>query len=198
MDVLLPESGTGPGVLVAHPWWGLNNTIRAYGAALAREGFVVGLPDLFNGAIATTIEAAEAQMTANFETGTDKVRAAIIDLSSNPAVTGKHVGAVGFSYGGFHLLRQLADTTLPLSRAVIYYATYPLPPIHVPVLAHLAEQDDFESNADMQALTAALASSPNAVHTYAATKHWFAESDRPEYDEAAAKLAFDRTVEFLR
>ena len=55
----MPASGRGPGVLVAHPWWGLNQTIRDYGAALAAEGFVVGLPDLFDGSIATTIEGAE-------------------------------------------------------------------------------------------------------------------------------------------
>jgi carboxymethylenebutenolidase len=65
------------------------------------------------------------------------------------------------------------------------------------VLAHLAASDDFESAEDMQALTAALASPPNAAHTYASTKHWFAESNRPEYDAAAAKLAFDRTIDFL-
>ena len=198
MDILLPPSGSGPGVLIAHPWWGLNATIRAYGAALAREGFVVGLPDLFDGKTADTIEGAEKLLHANFETGTEKVRAAITNLSTHPALTKKSVGAVGFSYGGFHLLRQLSDTTLPLGRAVIYYATHPLPPKHVPVLAHLAESDDFESNADMQALTAALATAPNAAHTYAGTKHWFAESDRPEHDAAAAKLAFERTVTFLR
>lgn len=198
MEIVLPPLGTGPGVVVLHPRWGLNKTIRAYGAALAREGFVVGLPDLFDGPIATTIEAAEAQMTTNFETGTGKVRDAITELAAHPALTAKSVGAVGFSYGGFHLLRQLADATLPLKRAVIYYATYPLSPKHIPVLAHLAESDDFETNADMQDLTAALATAPNAAHTYAGTKHWFAESDRPEYDAAAATLAFERTVKFLK
>ena len=36
----LPESGTGPGVLVLHAWWGLNNTIKAFCTRLAEAGFV--------------------------------------------------------------------------------------------------------------------------------------------------------------
>ena len=59
MDILLPPSGTGPGVVVAHAWWGLNKTIRAYGMTLAAQGFVVALPDLFDGRLATTVEGAQ-------------------------------------------------------------------------------------------------------------------------------------------
>jgi carboxymethylenebutenolidase len=200
MDVLLPRSRRGPGVLVAHPWWGLNQTIRDYGAALAAEGFVVGLPDLFDGGIATTIEDAERQMRANFETGGARLRQAIAELVAHPAVDGKAAGAVGFSYGGFHLLSLLSDASLPLRAVVAYYATHPLPAAHVRVMAHLAEDDPYETAEDMEALRTALAASgpPNIAHTYPGTKHWFAEADRPEFDAAAAKLAFEWTVEFLK
>ncbi len=197
MDILLPSTGRGPGVLVAHPWWGLNQTIRDYGAALAREGFVVGLPDLFDGSIATTIPDAETQMRANFETGGTKIEAALRELAGHAAIEGDGVGAVGFSYGGFHLLSLAATPELPLRKAVIYYATYPMEAQHVPLLAHLAENDPYESTEDMDALRAAL-KPPSVAYTYPGTQHWFAESDRPEFDAAAAKLAFERTVKFLR
>ena len=161
---------------------------------------MVGLPDLFDGGIATTIEDAERQMRANFETGGARLRQAIAELVAHPAVDGKAAGAVGFSYGGFHLLNLLSGASLPLRAVVTYYATHQLPAAHVPVMAHLAADDSYESAEDMDALRTGLAASgpPNIVYAYPGTKHWFAEADRPEFDAAAATLAFERTVGFLK
>jgi carboxymethylenebutenolidase len=199
MDILVPQGGRGRGVLVAHPWWGLNSTIREYGAALAREGFVVGLPDLFEGDITTRIEDAEKLIRKHWDGAEERLNRAIAELRSHSGTTGS-VGAVGFSYGGFHLLEALARPDFPVTRVVTYYATHPLPERHAPVLAHFAADDDYESAQDMAALATALASAgpPNAAHTYPGTRHWFAERDRPEYDSVAATLAFKRTVAFLR
>ena len=197
MDIVKPAGGRGPGVLVAHPWWGLNQTIRDYGAALAQEGFVVGLPDLFDGAVTTTIEGAKQLAHSNWPSATERLSKALNELAE---ATGGPVGAVGFSYGAFHLMRLL-ETDLPLRSLAIYYATFsPMPAGHAPVMAHLAEFDAEESTIDMQALSDALAASgpPNAAFTYAGMKHWFAESDRPEFDAAAAGLAFKQSVDFLR
>jgi carboxymethylenebutenolidase len=200
MDLLVPTDGRGIGVLVAHPWWGLNATIRGYGEALRREGFVVGLPDLFAGDVTLDIATAEQLIRKHWEATTGRLAAAIDELASHPAVTGPGIGAVGFSFGGYHLLEALGDKRLPLTRLVTYYATHPLPAHHVPILAHLATDDEHESAEDMAAMNAALvqAGLPNASFTYPGTKHWFAEADRPEYDADAARLAFSRTAAFLR
>jgi carboxymethylenebutenolidase len=195
MDILLPPAGTGPGILVAHPWWGLNQTIRDYGARLAQEGFVVGLPDFFEGGIAITIEGAETQMRKYMEPAQARLGAALDELGKHPAVTGTGLGAVGFSFGGFQLLRAIEAGEPRIARLVAYYATYPLPDEHVPIMAHLAADDPYESAEDMQALTDHLG---DTAYTYPGTKHWFAEIDRPEYDADAANLAFERTVGFLR
>src|SRR4051794_15802106 len=48
-----------PGVIVLHPWWGLNHDVIAYADALAAAGFAVTAPDMFGGEVATTIEHAE-------------------------------------------------------------------------------------------------------------------------------------------
>lgn len=200
MDILLPPSGTGPGVLVAHPWWGLNRTIRDYAAALAEQGFVVGLVDAFSGEVTTEIAQAEQFLGKYMKTAGPVVAAAVRELAEHRAVTSNGIGAVGFSFGGFQLLRVLDEATLPLNRLVAYYAVYPLPERHVPVLAHFAGKDDFETDEDMAEMAKALtdAGEPNASFSYAGTAHWFAEADRPEFDAAAARLAFERTVEFLK
>jgi len=48
------------GVLVLHPWWGLNDDVRAYAERLRGEGYQVATPDLYHGRVATTIDAAKA------------------------------------------------------------------------------------------------------------------------------------------
>jgi len=195
MDILLPPSGTGPGVLVAHPWWGLNRTIRDYGAALAEQGFVVALPDLFAGDITTSIEVAETQIRKHWESAGPLLDAAFDQLGEHRAVTSKALGAIGFSFGGFHLLEAIERRDARIGRLVVYYATHPIPEQHVPIMAHLASDDPYESEADMDTLAANLG---ETAYTYLGTKHWFAEADRPEYNAAAAALAFERTVAFLR
>jgi len=196
VDIVKPSGGAGPGVLVVHPWWGLNQSVRDYGAALAREGFTVGLPDVFEGHVVTEIEAAQKQIETYWDKAGERVGAAVRQLAE---AAGGPVAGVGFSFGGFHLMRLL-EAGLPLRAVVAYYATHPLPARHPPVLAHLAAEDTFESGEDMVALVKALvaAGAPNASYTYPGTKHWFAEPDRPEYDADAARLAFTRTVAFLR
>jgi len=199
MDVLTPPNGTGPGVLVAHPWWGLNQTIRDYGAALAREGFVVGLADVFSGETTTSIDTAETLIRKYWSAAEGILTEGLRNLAGHDAVVGDRVGAIGFSFGGFHLLELLARPDLPLARLATYYATHPLSEHHAPVLAHLAASDDYESAEDMAAIAAALAKdTESAAHSYPGTKHWFAEADRPEFDAAAAARAFQRTVAFLR
>src|SRR5512141_401263 len=55
----VPPAGMGPGVLVLHAWWGLNDTMKAICTRLADAGFVAFAPDLYHGKIADTIAAAE-------------------------------------------------------------------------------------------------------------------------------------------
>jgi carboxymethylenebutenolidase len=201
MDIVLPPQGKGVGVLVAHPWWGLNQTIRDYGAALARQGFVVGLPDLFNGMVVTDPDAAEKLVDANWPQAVPKLTAALAELSSHPAVTQPALGAVGFSFGGFQLLRMIGPETTDLGALVAYYAAFVgnFNMGHTKVLAHFAESDAFDGPEEQKDMTDALAvANAGVTHTHSGTKHWFSEADRPEYDAAAADLAFGETVAFLK
>ena len=201
MDILLPPGGRGPGLCIAHPWWGVNSTIRAFGQALAGQGFVVALPDVFQGRTAQSIE--DAQLLADTVWIPDAptvLTDALKALAEHPAVTSERVAMVAFSMGGFFALGLAGRTDLPLAAIVTYYAARELPGRHVPILSHFSQSEPFDSNETLQASADALtrAGAPSAVHFYGGTRHWFAEADRPEYDAAAAQLAFERTVAFLR
>ena len=56
----LPPTGNGPGVLVLHAWWGLNDTMKACCTRLAEAGFVTFAADLYHGKVADNIADAEA------------------------------------------------------------------------------------------------------------------------------------------
>jgi len=64
----LPPAGKGPGVLVLHAWWGLNDTIKAFCTRLAESGFAVFAPDLYHGKVADNI--ADAETSARLSTAT--------------------------------------------------------------------------------------------------------------------------------
>ena len=72
----VPLVGSGPGVLVLHAWWGLNDTIKAFCTRLADSGFVAFAPDLYHGRIAVTITEAEKLSTA-LDANQGQVRAEI-------------------------------------------------------------------------------------------------------------------------
>lgn len=194
LDIILPPGGTGPGLLVVHPWWGLNATVRDLGAAFAAQGFVVGLPDAFEGKVTTDKDEAQKLVETYWPTAPAVLTSAFNQLAANPAVSGG-VSGVGFSFGAFQLLGL--QETLPLKRIVTYYADREVT-LKVPVLGLFAETDPFADDQEgmIRALTAADA--PTEAVVYPGTGHWFAEKDRPEFDAAAATDAFDRAVTFLK
>jgi carboxymethylenebutenolidase len=68
-------------------------------------------------------------------------------------------------------------------------------------LGHFAENDEYEPQANVDELEASLKSAgrPVTFHRYSGAGHWFFEPDRPQaYHPAAASLAWDRTLAFLR
>src|SRR5688572_9783520 len=70
---------SSPGVVVLHPWWGLNDDIVAFVDRLAEAGFAVVAPDLFGGQVASTIEDAERLTGAADEAAVDAIVLATVD-----------------------------------------------------------------------------------------------------------------------
>jgi carboxymethylenebutenolidase len=200
----LPPAGSGPGVLVLHAWWGLNDTARAFCARLAQEGFVVLVPDLYHGQVATTI--AEAERLANALDGQQAkadVAAAVDRLTARAAPGERGIAVIGFSLGAFYALDLSVADPERVSAVVLYYGTGPgdYTRSRAAYLGHFAGADPFEPAANVDWLEGALreAGRPVTFYRYPGTGHWFCEPDRVEaYDEAAATTAWERTLAFLK
>lgn len=196
-------SATDAGVLVLHPWWGVNDDVLRFVGGLAGAGFTVAAPDLFEGRVATTIEQAdELSSSVDEDFGDAAVLAAADELGRAIGDPGARLGAVGFSFGAAWALWLPAQRPEVVA-TVVYYGTMDGPSLsraRTPVLGHFAENDDYEPAESVAAIERTLRTAGRDVtmHTYPATGHWFAEPSQAAYVEAAAELAFERTVEFLR
>lgn len=194
-----PPTGRGAGVLVLHPWWGLNDTLKQMCEGLAQSGFVVLAPDLYRGAgVATSIEDAERMSN---EIDVPRAEQAVLGAFDHlAAMVDGPIGVVGFSMGvgyGLWLTRKRPDRVGAL---VLFYGTGGEAGEVAPVLGHFGEQDPYEPAEAVDELEQQLRGKGRleAVHRYPGVGHWFAEPDRPEFDAEAAALAWQRTLDFLR
>jgi carboxymethylenebutenolidase len=196
------EDGPGAtGVLVLHPWWGLNDDVVAYADRLAGEGFAVVAPDMFGGQVATTIEDAERLARASDEAAIDSITLVALDnLAARVGATAK-LAALGFSFGAHWAIWSPTQRDSVVA-SVLYYGTTGdnLTETSVPVLGHFAGEDPYETDEWVAEFEATLRSAGRdvTIHRYPGTGHWFAEPSRDAYRPEAADLAFERTVAFLR
>ncbi len=199
----LPPSGAGGAVLVLHAWWGLNDALKAFCARLAEAGFVAFAPDLYHGRVADTIADAK---TLSGALDPDQAQADIAEavrfLRERAGQADHGLAVVGFSLGAYFALELSVGDPEHVRSVVVFYGTRPgdYGPARAAYLGHFAEADEFEPQADVDALEAALKSAgrPVSFHGYGGTGHWFFEPDRPDaYDRAAASLAWERTLAFL-
>ncbi len=200
-----PASAAGklPGVLVIHENRGLNPHIEDIARRLAVDNFVAFAPDALTplGGYPGDEDKAREVFPKLDQTKTreDFVAAAGV-LKSRPECTGK-IGVVGFCYGG-GIANMLATHLPDLAAAVPFYGNQPTAEetakIKAPLLIHYAENDE-RINAGWPAYEAALKANNvrYTMYKYPGTQHGFNNDTTPRYDEAAAKLAWQRTLEFF-
>lgn len=204
----LPETGSGPGVVVVQEWWGLVDHIREVAERLADEGFVALAPDLYHGE--TTTEPDEAQklmMHMETEQAARDMSGAVGYLLGLETTTGDGVGAVGFCMGG-GLVLWLSTLHSGVKAAVPFYGVIPWDRVQpdysrsqAAYQGHFAENDSFLPPEDVRKLEEHLRALGKEAEffIYSDTEHAFFNDTRPEvYDEEASRLAWDRTVSFLR
>ena len=198
----VPESGSGPGVLVLHAWWGLNPFIKQVCDRLAAEGFVALAPDLL-GEVVSTVDAAEARLEA---ASPDEIahitRSALWHLRQLPMTPDAPVGVLGLSMGASMGLWLSARVPEGVAATVVFYGGQDIDFATATgaYLGHFADEDPYVDDDSLTLLEAELRllELDTTFHRYPGTKHWFFEEDRPEHDPEAAALAWERTVEFLR
>ena len=202
----VPLAVKGPGVLVLHAWWGLNDTMKALCTQLAESGFVAFAPDLYHGKVVDNIAAAETLSSAVFE-NLDQAKADLADartfLSQAAGNADRGLAVIGFSLGAYFALDLSVTAPERIRSVVTFYGTRPgdYSNSRAAYLGHFAEKDEFEPQSEVDKLEAALrgAGRPVSFYRYSGTGHWFFEPDRPEaFNQAAADLARERTLDFLK
>jgi carboxymethylenebutenolidase len=196
-----PESG-GPGVLLLHAWWGLKPFFRQLCDQLAEAGFVTLAPDLNDGQIAGTVDEAKALMEKrDFRLSGDIVMAAKDFLLQDANLKGKKIGVMGFSMGAAWTLTAAAQAPDQVAAAVLFYGAGEVDfnKVKAGIMGHFSDQDEWEPIEYVQGMVAEMkkANVETTLHIYPGQKHWFMESDRPEYNPETAGLAWQRTLAFL-
>lgn len=202
----LPATGIGPGVLVLHAWWGLNDTIKGVCTHLADAGFVAFAPDLYHGKVATTIADAErygSDLDAHHLQAKAEIAHATQFLMTKAAQSTPGLAVIGFSLGAYYALDLAAAEPDRIQAVVLFYGTGggDFSNAKASFLGHFAAQDPYEPQANVDALAAMLqaAGRPVTFYQYPDTGHWFFEPDRSDaYQPAAATLAWERTLTFLQ
>jgi carboxymethylenebutenolidase len=204
-----PTTGSGPGVVVLHAWWGLTEPFQRVCDRLALAGFVALAPDLYHGQTTASVEEAEALAEAlnqDEERVRGDIAAAVQFLRQHEATKladghGK-LAIVGFSLGGAYALDTSVTLAEEIAAVVTFYASYTGPVYSrasAAYLCHFAENDPFESAESVAEMEQELQAADRqfTFYTYPGTKHWFFEENRPEYDAEAARIAWERTTQFL-
>jgi carboxymethylenebutenolidase len=205
----VPDSGSGPGVIVIQEWWGLTDHIAGIADRLAGEGFVALAPDLYGGRVAHDAdEATQLMSDLPAEKAARDLAGAVDFLLGHDAVTSSAVGAIGFCMGGGFVLQLAAQQGERIAAAVPFYGVGQGVPeefsgLTAAVQGHYGEQDQMYAADDARAQEQQIreeSSSPTVQFNFYDAGHAFHndEDHLGTYSEEDAKVAWSRAVPFLK
>jgi carboxymethylenebutenolidase len=196
-----PATGDrAPGVVVIQEWWGLNDQIKGVANRLADLGYRALVPDLYRGKVTVEVEEANHMMTnLNFaDAAGQDIRGAVQELKK----TSPKAGVVGFCMGG--ALAVLSAVFVKEANAVSSWYGFPpegaadVKTISIPLQLHFASQDAFFTPENARTLEAKLKEGKVNFESYwYEANHAFGNETGPNYNAEAAKLAWQRTVDFF-
>jgi carboxymethylenebutenolidase len=198
-----------PGIVVIQEWWGLDDEIKNVANRLAKAGYRALVPDLYRGKLALEANEAEHLMNGlNFgDAASQDIRGAVQYLKATGSA---QVAVTGFCMGG--ALTVLSAGLVPECDATVVWYGYPpleyvdAKAIKKPMLAHWALQDEFFSIAGVDQLEQQLKAAGvnydfqryDAKHAFANPKSDSRHLPPLQYNLAAADLAWERTISFLK
>ncbi|MBN3855720.1 dienelactone hydrolase family protein [Paraburkholderia sp. Ac-20340] len=207
----LPPEGSGPGLVLLQEIFGVNANMRATAERYAEEGYVVMVPDLFwrlEPDVDLGYEGADmARALAlhdrfDVDLALDDIAQTLGALRAHPSQRGK-VGTLGFCLGG--KLAYLAAARTDIDCAIGYYAVgleaylNEAETIRCPLMLHFGGEDKWCDAASRARIEAALADTAGVeLYTYPGCDHAFASPARPQFDKAAAMMAYSRSLAMLR
>jgi carboxymethylenebutenolidase len=197
-------AGKLPGVLVIHENRGLNPYIEDVTRRLAVEGYMAFAPDALapvGGYPGDEDKAREMFAKLDANKRFEDLYAGAGVIKSRPEFSGK-IGTVGFCFGGL-IVNQLAVRMPDLAAGVPFYgrqvSAEDAAKIKAPLLLNFAEHDDGVNKTWPAYETALKANKVRyQAYIYPGTNHGFHNDTTPRYDEAAAKLAWSRTLAFFK
>ena len=210
--VARPIAPSAPAVVVIQEIFGVNQVMRDITDGLAAHGYLAICPDLFwriEPGIDIT-DQSEAEWKKAFELfnafdvdqGVKDVQATIREIRKDPGCSGK-VGAVGFCLGG--LVAFLTATRTDADASASYYGVgienrvAEAEKLVKPLLLHIAEEDQFVPKTAQGVILQALKDHPQVeLYTYPGRDHAFAREGGEHFNEADAKLAGGRTLQFFQ
>ena len=196
----LPAQTPAPAVLLVHEWWGLNDQIKSVAAELAKQGYLALTVDLYDGKVTDQPDSARSYMQGVDSTVALETLVAWSGwLRQRSESTGK-LGTVGWCFGGGWSLNTGIAT--PVDATVIYYgrvdrSVADLKRLRGPVIGHFASHDNWITADMVGQFEANMADAGKALTAYwYDAEHAFANPTNARYDQADAKLAWERTLAF--
>jgi carboxymethylenebutenolidase len=203
---LAEPAGAGKvgGLVVLQEWHGINAQMKAKCDRFAQAGYLSLAPDLYHGKVAANDEEAGKLMgQLDWGKAVAEIGDAVAHLRAHARSNGK-VGVLGFCMGGA-LTLAASRYVEGLACAVPFYGlpTTPLDEfakVKVPIQAHFAKVDAWAKASVAEQIQAKVKSGGGSMDlfVYDAGHAFMRDGDPSHYDADAAKLAWDRTLEFLK
>ena len=207
-----PSTQPRAGIVLIQEVLGVNAIMRQTADDYAREGYSVIVPDLYwrlEPGVQLDPEdqdqfakAFELDRAFDVDSGIEDLKATLLFLRQYPSSTGK-VGSVGFCSGGklayFMATRTDADANVSYYGVGIDQYLAEATKIQKPLILHMGEDDKYVSPAAQATIQQGLKSNPLVtIYRYAGVNHGFSRIGSSAYRKAAAELARDRTLAFLK